>query len=69
MRDLQIEQADTLLVLGTKLESHVFRHYVNYFKGKNLVLIHREPHFSDQRANLVFLDDPKNILPQLLKHI
>lgn len=61
----QIESAETLLLLGTALDSEVYRQYVRHFAGKYLIIIHKKPHYLDEKANLVFLDDPKNILSKL----
>lgn len=61
----EVEKADVLLLLGTTLESEVYASYIRYFKGKNLVIIHKEPHHSDEKADLVFISQPKDILPQL----
>ena len=63
---LEVEKADTLLLLGTTLESDVFHHYIKYFSGNNLVLIHKEPHHQDYRADLVIPDEPENVLPRLV---
>ena len=61
----EIERAEVLLVLGTTLKSEVFASYIRYFNGKYMVIIHREPHFTDQTADLVIIDEPKNVLPRL----
>lgn len=62
----EITKADTLILLGTTLASEVFHHYVQYFTGENLVIIHKQPHYMDQEAALVILDYPMNVLPQLV---
>lgn len=61
----EIEKAEVLLVLGSTLKSEVFSNYVRYYRGSNLVIIHREEHYMDARADLVILDEPKNVLHQL----
>lgn len=61
----EIAQAQVLLLLGTNLDSEVFLHYISYFGGEHLVIIHQRPHYLDQKAELVFIDQPKQILPQL----
>lgn len=61
----EISKADVLLVLGTSLRSEVFSHYFKFFKGRYLVIIHKKEHFTDEKADLVILDWPKNVLPQL----
>lgn len=61
----EIEKADTLLLLGTALDSEIFSHYIKYFTGRWLVVIHKEPHYLDENATLVILDYPKNVLPEV----
>ncbi len=61
----EISKADTLLLLGTSMNSEVFSHYIKYFSGRWLVIIHSRPHYKDIEASLVILDCPKNVLPLL----
>lgn len=61
----EITKADTLLLLGTTLASEVFRQYIEYFSGQNLVVIHKQEHYLDKEASLVILDHPMNVLPEL----
>lgn len=61
----EIEKADVLLVLGTTLDSEVFSNYIKYFNGSRIVIIHKNSHYSDEKADIVFCDEPKNILTQL----
>ena len=63
----EIAKADTLLLLGTRLDSEVYTPYLQYFNGRSLVIIHSEPHYLDHRADLVIIDHPKNVLPQLIQ--
>lgn len=62
---LEISKADTLLLLGTSLDSEVFSHYIKYFAGRWLVIIHYKKHYKDDNASMVILDYPKNVLPLL----
>ena len=61
----EIENADTLILLGTTLDSEVFSKYIKYFEGTNLVIIHKEHHHSDSRADLVIWDEPRNVFTKL----
>lgn len=61
----EITKADTLLLLGTTLASEVFCQYIQYFAGRNMVIIHKQEHYLDKDADLVILDHPMNVLPQL----
>lgn len=63
----EIEKADVLLVLGTTLKSEVFANYIRYFNGRYLVVIHDEEHYEDHKADLLILDQPKNVLPQIFQ--
>ena len=61
----EVEKADVLLLLGTTLESLVFKNYIRYFTGKTIAIIHKEPHYTDTKADIVIYGMPKEILPQL----
>lgn len=61
----EVERAEVLLILGTTLQSEVFANYIRCFHGKNMVVIHKEPHFLDYKADLVIIDEPKNVFPKL----
>ena len=61
----EIEKAQLLLVLGTTLHSEVFRNYIRYFNGKYLAVIHERADHEDYKADLVILDQPRHVLPQL----
>ena len=54
-------------LLGTTLESEVYRHYINYFEGRRLAIIHQSEHYKDHLADLVIVDQPQNVLPELVK--
>ena len=47
----EVERAEVLLILGTTLQSEVFANYIRCFHGKNMVVIHKEPHFLDYKAD------------------
>ena len=61
----EIERADVLLVLGSTLKSEVFSHYIRYFKGSSLVVIHANEHYSDTAADITIIDKPGNVLSVL----
>ncbi len=62
---MEIDKADTLMLLGTNIDSEVFHPYIKYFKGSRMVIIHQKEHFKDRTADLVIIDQPKNVLPKL----
>ncbi len=49
----EISSADTLIVSGTSLSVYPAAGFLDYFRGKNLVLINRDPTPADTRAQLV----------------
>lgn len=51
-----IENADTLIIGGTSLAVYPAAGLINYFKGKNLVLINKSKTPYDDRASLVIYD-------------
>jgi len=48
-----ISKADTLIIGGTSLVVYPAANLINYFKGKNLVLINKSSTSADSRADLV----------------
>lgn len=63
----EISRAEVLLVLGTSLRSEVYSHYIRYFQGKKMIIIHRAPRPLDEKADMVVYDLPQNILPLLVE--
>jgi NAD-dependent deacetylase len=51
-----ISKADTLIIGGTSLSVYPAASFIDYFKGKNLVIINKSPTSADKRANLVISD-------------
>lgn len=62
---VEIDKADVLMLLGTNVDSEVFGQYIKYFKGNWMVIIHQTEHFKDKVADLVIIDQPRNVLPKL----
>ncbi|WP_167958907.1 NAD-dependent protein deacylase [Anaerosporobacter faecicola] len=52
-----IATADTLIIGGTSLVVYPAAGLINYFQGKNLVLINKSVTSADQKANLVINDN------------
>ena len=61
----EISNADTLIVAGTSLSVEPAASFLNYFSGKNLVIINREPTPADEKATLVLRGDMNEIFEQL----
>lgn len=58
----EISNADTLIVAGTSLSVEPAASFLNYFSGKNLVVINREPTPADSKASLVLYGDVTEIM-------
>lgn len=59
-----IEKADLLIVAGTSLSVYPAAGLINYFKGKNLVLINKDKTPYDNKANLVINKNVGEVLKQ-----
>ena len=62
-----IEKADTLLVLGSSLTVYPAAGMIDYFHGKNLVIINYDKTNSDYKANLVINDSIVKTFKELEK--
>lgn len=60
-----ISKADTLIVGGTSLVVYPAAGLLNYFKGKNLVLINKSETQYDNKANLVIYDAIGKVLGEV----
>ena len=60
-----IQMADLLIVAGTSLTVYPASGLINYFRGKNLVLINKDSTEYDNRANLVINDKLGNVFGQI----
>jgi len=59
-----ISKADTLIIGGTSLVVYPAANLINYFKGKNLVLINKSITSADSRADLVIHDSIGKVLSE-----
>lgn len=57
-----ISEADTLIVAGTSLTVYPAAGFLDYFRGKNLVLINRDPTPADRKATLVIRENVGKVL-------
>lgn len=62
-----ISKADTLIIGGTSLVVYPAAGLINYFKGKNLVLINKSSTSADSKANLVINDSIGKVLSEVVK--
>ena len=63
----EISNADTLIVAGTSLAVEPAASFLEDFRGKNLIVINREPTPADQKATLVIYDDVNRVFGELLQ--
>lgn len=61
-----IEQADTLIIGGTSLTVYPAAGLIEYFRGKNLVLINRDVTPMDSMANLIINDSIGKVLGEVI---
>ena len=61
-----IAHADMLIIGGTHLDSYLAKRFLQYFEGKELVLINTEKHYSDRKASITIYDTLSNVLPQVI---
>ena len=59
-------QKKVLLLLGTSINSGLCDGYVQYFKGKTMIIISAQKHFTDEKADLVLHEEVKTALPKIV---
>lgn len=64
-----ISKADTLIIGGTSLVVYPAANLINYFKGKNLVLINKSSTSADFKADLVIHDSIGKVLSEAVNQI
>ena len=62
---LAISNADMLIIAGTSLTVQPAASLINYFKGKNLVLINKDTTQYDYKANIVINDSLGTVFNQI----
>ena len=61
----EISAADTMIVAGTSLTVYPAASFIDYFRGKELVLINRDPTPADRLATLVIHDKVGEVLDKI----
>ena len=64
-----IAKADTLIIGGTSLVVYPAAGLINYFKGKNLILINKSSTSADSKANLVIHDSIGKVLGKAVENL
>ena len=60
----EISGADTLIIAGTSLSVEPAASFIEYFTGKNLIVINREPTPADERATLLIRGRIEDVIGQ-----
>lgn len=60
-----IKEADTMIIGGTSLSVYPAAGFINYFRGKNLVVINRTETSADERADLVIHDSIGKVFEEI----
>lgn len=63
----EIERADMLIIVGTSLTVYPAAYYINYFRGKNLVILNETPTSQDNMANLVIRDKFAKVMSEVME--
>ena len=61
----EITNADTLIVAGTSLAVEPAASFIGHFRGKNLVVLNRDPIPAEEQATLVIHGDVAEVMAQL----
>ncbi len=64
-----ISQADTLIIGGTSLVVYPAAGLIDYFRGKNLILINKSSTSADNKANLIINDDIAKVLSEAVDNL
>ena len=64
-----ISKADTLIIGGTSLVVYPAAGLINYFRGKNLVLINKSSTSADNKADLVIHDAIGKVLGEVINNL
>ena len=66
---MAIERADLLIVAGTSLTVYPAAGLIDYFNGKNLVLVNKSETSADRRADLVIHEAIGEVFTQVMQNI
>ncbi len=59
-------KADMIMVLGINLNHPMVKTYTHYYTGNKLILITKNEHFTDKKADLCIHSEVKSILPLIV---
>ena len=66
---LAISKADTLIIGGTSLVVYPAAGLIDYFRGKNIILINKTSTSADNKANLVINDSIGKVLGEAVENL
>ena len=66
---MEIANCDLLIICGTSLQVYPAAYYVNYFRGKHMVLINRSATPYDNKADLVIYDELDKVFKEINRKI
>lgn len=61
-----VSGADMLLILGTNMNDNMVKWGLEYFEGDKILVISKNIHFSDKRADLTINGEVQEILPKII---
>lgn len=62
----EISKADTLIIIGTSLTVYPAAYYIQYFKGKNLVILNNMPTSQDSSASLIIRENFAEVMTEVM---
>lgn len=65
----EIKKADTLIIIGSSLTVYPAAYYINYFQGKNLVILNEDATGFDANANLVLNENFSEVFEEIMKRV
>lgn len=65
----EIEKADTLIIVGTSLTVYPAAYYIEYFKGKNLIILNETPTSRDDIATLVIRERFAQVMSEVMESL
>ncbi len=60
-----LEHADLLIIIGTSLKVYPAASFISYFKGDATVIINKDETSYDNKCDLIFNEDIKNVIEKI----
>lgn len=65
----EVSKADTLLLAGTRMRSELVQHFLPYYHGRRIILIHDGDHYGDREATHFVNAKAVDILPEIVREL